>query len=165
MYNYYLLLILSVLFFFSGCTKKPPEFLNLNPVTITVTNNSTPVEGIQVSLSGKTPQSLRICSGVTNTQGVANIQTTIREHTGNGVEAGIYTVVLVKTVTLPPELDIAISPGDLSPKGKEILDKREKFLKQQRIIPEPLESNVTSPIELTVIKNEQTVLTVDLSKY
>ncbi|MDR2439615.1 MAG: hypothetical protein LBE12_09645 [Planctomycetaceae bacterium] len=165
MYNYHLLLILSVLFLFSGCTKEPPEFSNLNPVTITVTNNGIPVEGVHVSLSSKTPQSLRACSGVTNTQGVANIQTAIREHIGNGVEAGTYTVVLVKTVAFPPELDVVLPPGDLSPKSKEILDKQEKFLKQQRIIPEPLESNVTSPIELIVTQNESAVLTVDLSKY
>jgi hypothetical protein len=72
---------------------------------------------------------------------------------------------LFKAATLPPELDVTLPEGDTSPKSMEILAKREKFLKQNRIIPESLESSVTSPIELTVSKNEPAVLTVDLSKY
>jgi hypothetical protein len=165
MYNYYLLLILSFLFFVSGCTNKLPELSNLNSVIITVTNNGVPVENVQVSLSSKTPQSLRNCSGITNTQGVANIKTTIREHTSNGVETGTYIVVLIKAATLPPELDVTLSEGDMSPKSMEIIAKREKFLKQNRIIPESLESVVTSPVELTVSKNEPAILTIELSKY
>jgi hypothetical protein len=95
MYNYYLSLILLFLFFFSGCTNKPPELTDIYPVTITVANNNTPVEGVQVLLSSKNPQSLRSCNGITDIHGVAKIQTVIREYAGNGVEAGNYTVVLI----------------------------------------------------------------------
>ncbi|MDR2706560.1 MAG: hypothetical protein LBC02_12335, partial [Planctomycetaceae bacterium] len=99
--------------------------------------------------------------------GVAKIRTTIRSFTGNGVEAGTYTVVLYQDIQLPENLQPSTTEQEasLSNEIKELKKKRADFLKQSRVIPEILESSETSPIELTVEEKKGTELTIDISKY
>jgi hypothetical protein len=162
------LLFLLFLLFSNGCiTSTPPELQNLCPVTITVTDKGVPVDGVLVSLFSKQPQSLRGCKDTTNAEGVAKIRTTIRSFTRNGVEAGTYTVVLYREMLLPENLQpsAAEQEASLSNEIKELKKKRVNFMKQNRVIPEILESSETSPIELTVEEKKSTELTIDISKY
>jgi hypothetical protein len=165
MRKFVFLLLLSLLFPVIGCSKVPTGLGTLYPVTITVTNKGTPLEGVLVSLVDKEPQTPRGCSALTNSAGVAKITTNLGSYTGNGVVAGNYRVALFKIVTLPQELQGGDEELTLPEnKRKEREKQRSEFLENNRIIPPLLESRTSSPIELTVEK-KSTVLTIDLSQF
>jgi hypothetical protein len=161
-----ILFLLLSLFLLSGCTQTPPELANTSPVTITVTNNGAPVEGVFVSLFEKTPHGAFGCNAQTDKTGVAKIKSTVLTYIGNGAPPGTYTVVLSDLIIFPPELASSMEETLLSPKEQTARQaKRDEFIEKNRRIPKKLESFSTSPIELIVTKNEPVVLTIDLSKY
>ncbi|MDR2439617.1 MAG: hypothetical protein LBE12_09655 [Planctomycetaceae bacterium] len=161
-----LLFLLFSLFLLSGCTQTPPELADISPVTITVTNNGLPVEGVLVSLFEKTPSSAFGCNAQTDKAGVAKIKSTVLTYIGNGAPPGTYTVVLSDLIIFPPEIASSITETSLSPKEQAKRQaKRDEFIEKNRRIPKILESFSTSSIELTVTKNEPAILTIDLSKY
>jgi hypothetical protein len=144
----------------------PDELKNLYPVTITVTDNNQPIEGVAVFLSAKTSGGAWASRGITNAQGVAVIQTSRASYTGKGVPAGDYKVTLIKTVVLPPELEPQEEDQNLSPQAATAKQaKQEVFYEKNRIIPKILEDSNTSPIELTVTEKDATILTIDIAQY
>jgi hydrogenase maturation factor len=117
-------------------------------------------------LHSKTSHSLRGCSAVTDTFGVAKISTTVRTKIAPGAVQGDYVVVLSKSAELPNELIPTEEEQTFSQKIRADLQvKREVFLEKNRIIPKILEDSATSPIELTVTEKNSTKLTIDIAKY
>ncbi|GHT37239.1 hypothetical protein FACS189427_09930 [Planctomycetales bacterium] len=106
------LLFLPLLFI--GCSQSPPELKKLRSVTITVTDNGKPLEGVLVALANKSPQTPRGCSGLTIASGIARIATSLGSHSVLGAAPGEYKVVLEKAVEFPPELQS--SDEELLPK-------------------------------------------------
>jgi hypothetical protein len=158
-------IILPLFLFVFGCSQLPPELRNLKQVTITVTNNNTPIEGVTVSLVNKQPQTLRGCNGITNTSGVAKIATTIGSNSANGVAVGDYKIVLTQNVVLPDDLQPTGNEEDLPEKERKTLEqKRNAFIEKNTLVPEKLRSRTQSPIELTV-DNKNAELTIDIAKY
>ncbi|MDR2346831.1 MAG: Ig-like domain-containing protein [Planctomycetaceae bacterium] len=164
----FLFLCLSTVLFCFGCNRVPvpDELKNLYPVTITVTDGNQAIEGVAVSLSAKTSGGAWASRGVTNTQGVAVIQTSRASYTGKGAPAGDYKVILIKTVKLPPELEPQEEDQNLSPRATvEKQAKQEAFYAKNRVIPKILGDSNTSPIELTVTEKDTTILTIDIAQY
>jgi hypothetical protein len=156
--------MLSLLFFAIGCSQTPPELKGLYPVTVTVTENDKPLEGIVVSLVNKQPQTLRGCSGVTDSNGVAVIVTKIRDLSGNGVASGEYKVILSKNIDFPE--DLRWKPEETSLPMKEQQDwaiKRNAFLEKNDVIPKKFQSQNTSPLDLTV-SNQSVELKVNVAE-
>jgi hypothetical protein len=149
----------------AGCSQLPPELRNLHSVTITVTNNNVPVEGVIVSLVNKQPQTLRGCNGLTNASGVAKIATSVGSQSALGVVSGEYRVVLTQNISLPADLQPTDDEESMLEKERQEREmKRDAFLKKNNVIPEMLCSRSQSPIELTV-NSTSTGLTIDLAKY
>jgi hypothetical protein len=164
--------IILILFFcliFYGCAESlPPELNNLNPCTITVSDNGQPVSGIQVSLINIDKQASGAWGNVavTDNNGIARIQTTFCNVKKNGVKEGTYIVVFNKPVSLPPELQFTEEEMTLSEMERQRKQKkRENFLKQNRIIPVQLESEQSSPVQITVENNRTAELNINLTKY
>ncbi|MDR3198120.1 MAG: hypothetical protein LBU34_09665 [Planctomycetaceae bacterium] len=151
-----------------GCNKVtvPDELKNLCPVTIAVIDGHQPVEGVTVRLVSKEPRGVFASNGITDSKGIAKLRSSRGSYTGNGVPAGIYSVVLLKTVDfteelMPTEADQNLSPSALAKKQS----KQEEFLEKNRIIPKILEASNSSPIEITVTNKTDVTMEIDLSKY
>ena len=152
----------------TGCGggNTPEELKNLVPVTITVTDGSQPVEGVAVSLNSKVEvKGFFVCTGVTDSRGVANIESTRSSQTRKGAPAGTYSVVLVKSVEIPEDLqpmeEDQINPAAAAAKQT----KRDAFLKQNKVIPDKLTQSTSSPVELTVAEKSGATVEIDISKY
>jgi len=160
-YLYLLSLLLLI-----GCRQQPSELQNLKPVTITVVNDGSPVDGVLVSLTNKDPQGAQSNSAVTDSNGTAVVATTIRTQIAKGAAPGTYIVSFDKTPELPSELIPTEAESEL-PENVQMdkQRKREDFVEKNRVIPKVLESYRTSPIELSVDKKIGAQLTVDLAKY
>ena len=161
-----LLLFVSGLLICPGCnrTKAPEELKTLYPVTITVMDGSQPVPGVDVRLSSKGPQGAYACSAMTNTGGVAKIQSTRSTYTGNGAPPGTYSVVLLKSVKLPPELEPQDEDQDNPVAASANRAKRAAYLKQNQAIPQVL-AHSNSPVELTVADQSGATAEIDISQY
>jgi hypothetical protein len=143
--------IFSLFFFVIGCSQTPPELKGLYPVTVTVTENGKPLEGVVVSLVNKQPQTLRGCSGLTDFKGVAVIETKIRDLSGKGVASGEYDVILSKNIDFPDELQWKPEETSLPTEEQQNLaTKRNAFLEANNTIPQKFQSQTTSPLNLTV---------------
>ena len=146
-----------------GCgTQAPDDLRNLVPVTVTVTDSGQPVSGIQVMLNSKSGSNLFACNGMTNTSGMAMIESSRSTFTGKGAPVGTYTVVLLEHFDLPPDLESHDGDSSAVQAAKE--RKREEFYRQNRVIPIPLTSSATSPVELVVDKPRAAV-EIDISKH
>ena len=90
-----LLFIVSVALYV-GCHRgpaRPADLPALHLVSITITQNGTPLPGAAVVLTAKTQQTYRTASGTTDDSGVV----VPRTHGFDGVPAGAYTVSVSKT--------------------------------------------------------------------
>jgi hypothetical protein len=166
----HLIILVSLLWLpiFIGCNNVtiPDELKNLCPVTITVTENHQPVEGVTVRLVSKEPRGVFASNGITDVKGIAKLQSSRGSYTGNGVPAGTYSVVLLKTVDFPEDLMPVEADQNLSQSAlakKQV--KQEEFLDKNRVIPKILESSSSSPVELIVTEKTGVTLEIDLSKY
>jgi hypothetical protein len=168
MRTFLLFYTLTMLLFFAGCggVPVPDELKNLCPVTITVTDGDQAMEGVAVALFAKTSGGAWASRGVTNTKGVAVIQTSRASYTGKGAPAGDYKITLIKTVDLPPDLEPTEEDQNLSPQAVAAKQaKQEAFYEKNRVIPKILEDSNTSPIELTVAEKDATILTINIAQY
>jgi len=160
--------LISILPFYAGCSggNIPEELKNLAPVTITVMDGSQPVEGVSVALNNKgDAKGFFVCTGFTDTKGVAQIKTSRNEHSRNGVPPGSYTVVLVKPVIVPPELEPQEEDQDNPAAARARSAKLSEFLKQNQSLPLVLTRSTSSPIEVTVAEKSGVVTEIDIAKF
>lgn len=156
----------SILLVAIGCNHSPPELSGLYPVTVTVLDGGSPIEGVLVALDSKEPRTIRGCSAMTNNLGIATIQTSIQEHQSKGASPGAYIVTLIKSPELPPDLVPREEDQTLSERERTALQaKRDAFVQANLAVPSLLQSIETSPIELVVEEKSGAELTVDVSKY
>ena len=162
------LLLISGLLICAGCDggNTPEELKNLVPVTITVTDGAQPVEGVAVSLSSKSEvKGFFVCTGITDAKGVAKIESTRSSHTRKGAPTGTYSVVLVKTVEIPEDLQPREEDQSNPSAAAAKQTKRDAFLKQNNVIPDKLTQSASSPIELTVVEKSGATTEIDIAKY
>ena len=162
------IILVSALCSCVGCggTKLPEELKNLAPVTVTVTDGSQPLKGIAVALNSKGNASgFFVCSGSTDNQGVAKIVSTRSSYTGKGVPAGTYSIVLVKSVEIPEELQPKEEEQDNPAAAAARQAKLNAFLKERQAIPAMLTQAASSPIELTVEVKTGATIEIDIAKY
>jgi hypothetical protein len=162
-----IILLVFVLLVCSGCgTQLPEELKNLAPVTITVMDGSQPLEGVAVALNSKGgAKGFFVCTGVTDAKGVAKIESTRSSCTGKGAPPGTYSVVLVKPVDIPPELEPREEDQDNPAAATARQAKLNAFLKEKQAIPMMLTQSTSSPVELTVMEKSGATAEIDISKY
>lgn len=159
--------LVSTLLLCCGCnTAVPEELKNLAPVTITVTDNSQPLEGVAVALNSKGGASgFFVCTGLTDAKGVAKIESSRNEHTRKGAPPGTYAVVLVKPVIVPPELEPQEEDQDNPAAAAARHAKLSAFLKENQSLPLVLTRSTSSPVELTVAEKSGATAEIDIAKY
>jgi len=149
-----------------GCADVPEELRNLIPVSVTVKNGDQPVAGIQIILLAKASQGAFACNGVTDANGMTQIQSSRGSFTGKGVPAGTYTVVLSEPIEVPEDLLSQESDQDLSPAAQaEKARKLDEFLKKNQVVPTVLTIATTSPVEVTVAKGQNATVEIDVTKH
>ena len=160
-------LLVTGLLLCAGCKRGnvPEELKNLVPVTVTVTDGSQPLQGVTVRLGSKNPQGLFASVGITDANGVAQIESTRSSYTGKGAPAGTYSVVVSKPVDIPEDLQPQEEDQDDPAAAMAKQAKRDAFLKQNQAIPVVLTQSATSPIELTVAEKTGATTEIDISKF
>jgi hypothetical protein len=148
-----------------GCgTKKPNSFPNLVPCAISVTKDKKPVDKTLVTLTPVSNGGEWISSGLTDSRGIAEISTMLGSYSAKGTPEGEFKVFLSR----PIEIELKVSQEDamsMSASEREKLKKEtDRLTEKARVIPEKLESSVTTPVKITVFKGE-TVYKIELSDY
>jgi hypothetical protein len=150
-----------------GCHKSSPSGLPpLVPYTIKVVDNQQPITGVDIGLYREEGQGGWSLGGITNSDGIAKIQTIFGSFEGYGIPAGTYRVLFNKRIELPQELilseeqSLKLSPEELTKWDQ----KKQKYIKEHRILPDAFSDWETTPIKITVSETEHS-FTVDVSKY
>jgi hypothetical protein len=160
-----LLFFTASLAFEIGCgQKKPSGFPALVPCSVSVTKDGKPIDKTVVSLSPVSGGGEWIASGITDSGGNAEISTSQGSYSAKGAPESEFKVFL----TRPIEIDLNVSQQevfDMSPAEREKLKKEtDRLTEAARIIPEKLESIVTTPVKISVKKGEP-VYKIELSDY
>lgn len=93
----YLLVLLFVFCVFFGCGEKPPEDMpKLYKTRLILVQEGKPLDGAMVLLERHTKTTKYSCGGMTDANGIVNIQTHGKY---TGVPEGTYTVVVSKIIT------------------------------------------------------------------
>ncbi|MDR3196971.1 MAG: hypothetical protein LBU34_03790 [Planctomycetaceae bacterium] len=163
MYTLRIFVIISLLVF-SGCQQQRPEGMPKTvPCQITVLKNGVPQEGIDVSLHSPEGNGTLSITALTNSQGIAKIQTQSASYKESGAPVGKYKVVIDKPVQLPPD---GVDDSKLS--GKELddyLTKRETELEKIKVIPKRLTVSASTPLEIKVDTQTGGELIIDLKDF
>jgi hypothetical protein len=158
--------ILTVGLVFSiGCgTKKPNGFPDLVPCSISITKNQKPIGKTLITLAPVSGGGEWISSGLTNSDGIAGISTMLGSYSAKGAPEGEFKVFLSR----PIEIDLKVSQEDainMSQAEREKLkEETDRLMEESRVIPEKLESIITTPLKITVSKSE-TVYKIELNDY
>jgi hypothetical protein len=148
-----------------GCGRQfPPDFPAVYPMTVTVTNGGTPIEGVKVAFYPVLTGQSYAAFGTTNTSGVAKIFTIQGSFDAAGIPAGDYVVAIQEEINVDM---LAVDPIELmklSDAEKEQL--RREWQKKVDAYPRkvPVSLNQNSPIRFTA-KETGNTLTVDVAEY
>ncbi|MDR2169132.1 MAG: hypothetical protein LBP59_03225 [Planctomycetaceae bacterium] len=160
----YIITIIGFVFLICGCSNKPADVPPLFPCKIIVTKNASPVEGVNVVL-GSTGNDGSHCAvfGITDSYGAATIKTGRLGWQGTGAPEGEYII----TITKEPKLNDTISTEEfqkLDPAKQEIyqIEQQQKYNALQREIPDFMSDVTKSPYRLTVKKEGENVLNIDI---
>ncbi|MDR0608728.1 MAG: hypothetical protein LBG58_01295 [Planctomycetaceae bacterium] len=157
--------LLGGLIFGVGCgTKKPAGFPNLVPCNVSVTKGGKPIDKTVLTLVPVSNGGEWISSGLTNSGGIAEISTILSSYSSKGVPEGEFKVFLSR----PIEIDLKVSQEDvinMSVAEHEKLKKEtDRLTEEARVIPEKLESIVTTPAKITVTEGK-TSYKIELNDY
>jgi len=167
------LIILSltvVLAFQAGCGQQyPSDWPKTYPCTITVTEGGVPVEGVSVLLSRTENHGSWAVSGLTNTGGVAEIETSWTHSAVKGAPEGTFIVMPSKA---GPPFQPSISDADWAAMPYE---KRDAFMDAEKakwlqnnppLLPEKLAIATSSPIRIEVKPGTPTAtLTIEINEH
>ena len=152
-----------------GCNraKRPRDFPDLEPCTITIVNGANPVQGASILLSSSdgTKKGAWIADGITDDNGVAQIKTSQGNYSKKGVPTGKYKLTLSKEPKvegeLPPQELEKLSLEEYRAYTRKIADQKAKMPKE---IPDKAKSQKETPLDLDV-PSSGCNLTIDLSEY
>lgn len=150
----------------TGCSSKPKGFPSVKPCTVTVTDGTNPVEGIEVALIPAQVMSGVIVGGTTDAAGVCTVSTTFAGHSAPGSPEGEFTVTLKKTPLVEDMPDL--TPEQAADMTRTEVDKYyqerdAKIAAMPKIVPTQLTSFQTSPVKANIPADA--AITVDLSTY
>ena len=140
-----------------GGTNVPNDFPKTLPFTITVLNDGSPIEGVNIRLSTTTPGNWT-ASGKTDVSGVAEMQTISGSYSRKGVPEGSYKVVLAKPLLVDPTL---LGPEPTNRFEQVAYDAKAKEIRS-KMTPEvpPVYSDdktTLASVEVTKGKNQETI--------
>jgi hypothetical protein len=147
-----------------GCNSKPSDVPQLFPCKVVVTKGTVPVEGVHVVLGLTSDSSQCAVWGITNSSGIATIHTNRLGWQGNGAPMGEYII----TISKEPKLESELSTEEyqkLDPIKQEHyqLEQQRKYDALPREIPANMSNITQSPFRLTVTKDGENVLNIDIT--
>jgi hypothetical protein len=154
------------LLFLLGCSgvSVPQNFPATSSCQITITNGTTPLAGVVVTLFPDAPLPNIVVEGTTNSSGIALIRTKQGDYSKEGVPNGEYKIRLIEVIDtgIPPLTsteEMHMTQRQREARQKEIDSKTDSL----RIIPKKLASITTTPLKLTI--SGETSLEIDVSTY
>jgi hypothetical protein len=159
------LFFLIVLVFF-GCGTKPADVPELYPCRVTVMNGAAPVANADVIMGLANESTSLAMSGVTDSSGIAVIFTKRLNWQGKGVPVGEYIVTVAKAPNFERELSLSEWQA-LAPMEQERYNAEQarRFDALPREVPIELAEFSMSPYKMTVAKEGDNALTIDVSQY
>ncbi|MDO5565536.1 MAG: hypothetical protein Q4G59_02685, partial [Planctomycetia bacterium] len=143
---------------------RPQGFPAISPCTITVTNGTQPIEGVEVTLTPTEVMNSIVISGKTDAAGKCLPVTRFAGHVEKGVPKGEFAVTLVKEpfVEGPSAEEKAKMTYDQAMAADR---KREAAVAAApRIIPVEYTQKEKTPAKLTVSEGKPAELAIDVSK-
>ncbi len=145
-----------------GCSGKPSGFPKVSPCTITVTNGSDPIEGVDVALIPDTPISGVIVGGKTDASGVCVVKTTYANFSAPGSPEGTFKVQLRKD---PEPTKPELTADDMASMDRSEIDKynalRDAEIKSlPKVVPADLTSAQTTPVSVSVPADKEKAIDV-----
>ena len=139
----------TLLLFVAGCGEKlPPDLPKLYPTVVSVIQGGEPLEGANVNLLPKDPNSRWAASGVSNSAGKVDFFT---EGKYRGAPEGEYQVTVSKVFAEPSKYDGQEKPSDLDyPTWHKMLQEENAKRAGYRLVDPKYGDRRTSPLELTV---------------
>lgn len=157
-------ILLTITAFLAGCGPRRPDFLpDTFPTTVTVVDGGSPVEGVTVTLFRAEALPNVTVYGVTDSSGATKIASMAGGNNFDGAPAGEYTVICNKKITEAIPNEILVTPGDSPAEIKKKGEAMKAFKDEHRVVPEILEKQATSPIQLTV--GDKGELKIDLAEH
>ena len=159
--------------FFIGCSKIPPDLPPLAPCKVKVHDNGHPLAKIDVAFQRVEGQAGWSLNGRTGADGVAIAQTICGSFNAKGIPIGTYRVTLKEHIELPPELNnvsgnakdpTMYDPTISDKQRKDLVDQRQKYLAEHRMLPAILCDPAQTPLELAVTTSGAE-LDVDVSRF
>jgi hypothetical protein len=161
MYKYFIIIIIAVVLpVIIGCGK-PADMPKLHSCRITVTDGGSPVAEVRVSMTDESAGKSWSIHGITNSAGIAEMNTTYTNYTASGVPEGIFKVAIDKE---PPNLPPQGVTDDMNEQQADtIMKKWEEEVDKLRIIPKNLIFVSSTPITLEV--KEKCSLEINIADY
>ena len=156
----------------SGCGQKaPPGFPAVYPMTVTITDGTTPLPDVRVTLHPANMSSgdAHVSSGVTSARGIATLGTGQGSYSKKGIPEGEHIVILEEMIEvdvgMTPEEFLGLTPGE---KSKKIAEMAEKRAAVPRKVPEVLckvgADKDAHPLRYTATKGKNE-LSIDVAQY
>jgi hypothetical protein len=166
----FVLLLCALLFYQSGCSKKPSGFPDVYPCQITVLNGEQPEENVRILLYSTSGSGSLLIRGQTNSAGYAVFSTSLNKFSKQGVPKGEYTAVFEKIVDMKssPAAENKNNEKKIKHQGEagEVIGQALKRLElQKKALPAVLQKPATSPIKFEVKDETGVVINVNLKDY
>ncbi|MGL6196506.1 MAG: hypothetical protein ACRC2T_16955 [Thermoguttaceae bacterium] len=162
-----LIILLGIIICLTGCgSKYPPDWPKTYPCQITVTKDGQPYEGVTIVLARTENHGSWAVSGITDSSGVAVIETSWTKASSKGAPEGTFQVTLSKSDP-PAESSISREEYESIP-----YDQRAAFMaaeaeksRKNPLIPRALADPAKSEVEITVKSGETSTLAIEINEY
>ena len=159
--------LLLGLVFFVGCgSQYPPDWPKTYPCTITVTKGGQPLEGVTLVLERIDNHGSWAVAGITDSSGVAEIETSWTKAATKGAPEGTFKITLSKA---EPPVELSISEAALEAMP---YDRRTAFIeaeterrRQNPLFPPALADPARAQVQIEVTQGSPATLTIEVDDY
>jgi len=152
-----------------GCSGKPADFPQVAPCTVTVKSGGAPVADVGVFFEqegGDGTLGKFTIKGMTNSSGVADIQTITQGYSAKGAPIGTFSVYLREEIPYPRGTKSQTEIDDMSDSEREAYDRKlaEEYQAIPRKVPERFSSPASSGLTITVESGKGGTLEVNVAE-
>jgi len=157
------LLLTVVCFTIAGCTGGYPGDERLYPVSVTVTENGSPLTDAVVVLLREGGKKIINAGGITDKNGVAIIKTDAQ---WDGVPEGTYKVAIAKSSSVEEEISSEeYQKLDMAERERYNQKMEKKHASVKLLVPEVIARTESTPLTIEVTPSQNNTATFDIAKY
>ena len=150
----------------TGCGQKlPPDWPKTYPCTITVTKDGQPYEGVTVILSRTENHGSWAVAGVTDSSGIAEIETSWTHAATTGAPEGTFIVTASKAeqiVLSKSDAELEAMPYD---QRTAFVEAEEAKARANPLIPRALADPAVAKVQIVVTPETPAALTIEINDY